>query len=203
MSAIVIEDRVRIPAGIDSLEAFRTWARSDDFPERGRFAYLNGEIWVDLSMEQLFTHNTVKTQFTIVLGSFVQRAGNGYFFSDGTLVSNVKADLSTEPDGTFVAFDAIRERRVRLIEGATRGYVELEGAPDMVLEVVSAASVRKDTETLRDLYWRAGISEYWLVDARGEDPVFTILRYTVRGYAATRQQATAGCARLSSIALSG
>jgi Uma2 family endonuclease len=189
MSTIVIEEKVRIPGGLDSLEAFRTWARSDEFPERGRYAYLNDEMWVDLSREQLFSHNDVKTQFTITLGSLVRTASLGYFFSDGTLLSNVKANLSTEPDGTIVAYETMWSSRVRLIKGATEGYVELEGTPDMVLEVVSATSVRKDTETLRALYWQAGIPEYWLVDARGEVPSFTILRHTARAYTTTRPQA--------------
>jgi Uma2 family endonuclease len=189
MNVIVIEDKVRIPGGLDTLDAFRTWARSEEFPERGRYAYLNGEMWVDLSMEQLFSHNHVKTQFTVTLGSLVRTARLGYFFSDGTLLSNVAANLSTEPDGTFVAYETMRNGRTRLIEGATEGYVELEGTPDMVLEVVSATTVRKDTETLRDLYWKAGITEYWLVDARGVEPAFDLLRHTARGYAATRRQA--------------
>ncbi len=188
VNTIVIEDRVRIPAGIDSLEDFRQWARSDDFPEQGWYAYLNGEIWVDLSMEQLFTHNQVKTQFTMVLGSLAGTRKLGYFFSDRTLLSNVAADLSTEPDGTFVAYDTVRDERVRLVQGATEGYVELEGSPDMVLEVVSDSSVRKDTETLRDLYWRGGILEYWLVDVRGDKVVFQLLHHTSRGYVATRPQ---------------
>lgn len=189
MNEIVIEDKVRIPDGLNTLERFRRWARSDKFPERGRYAYLHGEVWVDLSMEQLFTHNSVKTRFTVVLGELVDSAGLGYFFSDGTLLGNVEADLSTEPDTTFVAYETMRDERVRLIEGAAEGFVELEGTPDMVLEVVSTTSVRKDTVTLRDLYWRAGIAEYWLVDARGEEPEFNLLRHTARGYAATRRQA--------------
>jgi Uma2 family endonuclease len=76
-----------------------------------------------------------------------------------------------------------------LIEGAQEGYVELEGTPDMTLEIVSASSVEKDTDILRNDYWRAGISEYWLADARGERPRFDILRYTSRGYVPTRKQA--------------
>jgi Uma2 family endonuclease len=189
MSAIVIEDKVRIPAGLDSLEAFRRWAGSDEFPERGRYAYLNGEMWVDLSMEQPFTHNRVKTKFTTALDTLVDQLGSGEVFSDGMLLSNAAANLSTEPDATFVSFEALRTGRVRLVEGAIEGFKELEGTPDMVLEVVSTTSVRKDTGTLRDLYWRAGIPEYWLVDARGDRPEFTILRRTARGYSATRQQA--------------
>jgi Uma2 family endonuclease len=188
VNVIVIEDRVRIPSGLNSLEAYRQWARSDEYPERGRFSYLNGEIWVDLSMEQLFSYNAVKTQFTVILGALIGSAGLGYFFSDGTLWSNVEADLSTEPDGIFVAYDTMRHKRVRLVEGATQGYVELEGTPDMVLEITSSTSLRKDTEILRDVYWRAGVSEYWLVDARGDEPLFSILRHTVRAYTSTRQQ---------------
>jgi Uma2 family endonuclease len=189
MNVIVIEDKVRIPGGLDTLDAFRARARSEEFPERGRYAYLNGEMWVDLSREQPFTHNRVKTKFTTTLDTLVDEVGLGEVFSDGMLLSNVAANLSTEPDATFVSFETLRSGRVRLVEGTVAGFTELEGTPDMVLEVVSETSVRKDTETLRDLYWKAGISEYWLVDARGDELVFTILRHTARGYTATRHQA--------------
>lgn len=58
----------------------------------------------------------------------------------------------------------------------------------MVLEIGSKTSVRKDTVTLHELYWRAGVHEYWLVDARGELPQFDILRHTTEGYVATEGQ---------------
>ncbi len=57
----------------------------------------------------------------------------------------------------------------------------------MVLEVVSPTSVQKDTDLLRDLYWRAGIREYWLVDPRRNDLTFDILRHGPKGYAAARK----------------
>ena len=59
----------------------------------------------------------------------------------------------------------------------------------MVLEVVSASLVEKDTETLPDLYWRAGVPEYWLVDARTDRLEFDIFRHEPAGYAAVRKQA--------------
>jgi len=65
--------------------------------------------------------------------------------------------------------------------------VELEGAPDMVLEVVSQSCVQKDTVVLRDLYWRAGIREYWLVDVRVEKLRFDILSRGGRGYLTVRK----------------
>jgi Uma2 family endonuclease len=187
MSTIVIADQVRIPSWVNDLESFRRWSQSRDYPQRGWVSFLNGEIWVDMSMEQLFTHNRIKTQFTVVLGGLVEREELGYYFSDGTLLSNEDSNLSTEPDGTFCSFAAIEEKRVSLVEGIEEGHVEIEGAPDMALEIVSKYSVRKDTKILRNLYWRAGIPEYWLVNARKTPLQFDILRWTERGYSAARR----------------
>jgi hypothetical protein len=108
--AMVIEDRVSIPAWVVDLATFRRWTLSDDYPEAGTFAYLAGQLWVDL--------------------------------------------------------------------------IELEGTPDVVLEIVSDTSVAKDTKRLRELYWRAGVPEYWLVDARSPEPRFEILCHTPAGYVA-------------------
>jgi hypothetical protein len=141
-----------------------------------------------VSLEQCFSHNQVKTKFIMKLGTLVESAQLGYFCADGQHLSHPDADLSAQPAGIFASWDSVRSGRVRLIEGATEGYVDLEGTPDMVLEIVSPKSVRKDTAVLRDLYWRAGIPEYWLVDARGESPRFDIFRRTARGYVATRRQ---------------
>ena len=59
MSAIVIAEKVRIHAWVVDLESFRRWARSDEFPRRGWFSYLHGELWVDLSMEQVLDRKSV------------------------------------------------------------------------------------------------------------------------------------------------
>lgn len=111
----------------------------------------------------------------------------GRYFSDGLFQTNIAADLSSKPDGTFASRDAFDAGRVQLIEGVPEGFVELAGTPNMVLEVVSSSSVSKDGEWLRDLYWQAGIAEYWLVDCRCERLEFDILRHTSRGYSVTRK----------------
>jgi Uma2 family endonuclease len=185
-SPVAMNGEARIPGSVVDLESFRGWARSEEFPERGRFSYLAGELWVDLTMEQLYTHNQVKGEVAIAVGTLVKAARIGRFFHDRTLLSNSAADLSTEPDGVFVSFDSFRSRRVRQVEGAREGYVELEGSPDMVLEVVSESSLHKDTVLNRELYWRAEIPEYWLVDARREPLRFDVLHRGRRGYVATR-----------------
>jgi Uma2 family endonuclease len=179
---------LHIPAWVEDLAAFRRWFHSEEFPETGRICYLNGEVWIDMSKEQFFSHNQIKSEYNIVLGSLAKVGRLGRYIADGMLLTHEEANLSSQPDGAFVSFDSLTTGRIRLVEGAEEGYVELEGTPDMVLEVVSTSSVEKDNVTLFDLYWRAGIQEYWLVDARGERLVFDIWRHTPKGYVPTRKQ---------------
>jgi Uma2 family endonuclease len=178
---------VTVPSWVTDLESFRRWARSDHSPEKGRIGYLKGEVWIDMSKEQLFSHSQVKGEIHRVLANLVKTGKLGLLFPDGILLSNVDADISCQPDVTFVTHEGLQDR-VRLLEGADEGFVELEGSPDMVLEVVSRSSVHKDTVQLRQAYHEAGIREYWLVDARSEPLKFDILRYTARGYSATRKK---------------
>jgi Uma2 family endonuclease len=180
--------RVSIPEWVQDLDSFRRWARSEEFPETGRICYLKGEVWVDMSKEQFYSHNQVKNEYNVVLGSLARASRLGRWVPDGMLLSNHEAGLSCQPDGAFLSYARLRAGRVRLREGADEGFVELEGSPDMVLEVISTSSVYEDTVTLRELYWKAGIIEYWLVDARGEQLVFEIFRQTSRGYVPTRKQ---------------
>ncbi len=189
MITVINESRqVRVPTWVVDLESFRRWADADDFPEDGRVWYLKGEVWIDMSKEQIFTHVLAKTEITIVLGNLVKTSSLGLFLADGALLSNTMADISGNPDALFISQTTLRSDRVHFVEGWEVGHVELEGTPDMVLEVVSRGSVRKDTVDLRQGYWQAGIREYWLVDARQESVHFDILRRTAKGYAATRKQ---------------
>jgi Uma2 family endonuclease len=186
MSSIVLGETVRIPAGISGLESYRDWARSPEFPEFGSYSYLSGELWAYPSRERA-AHNLLKGQFVAVLTLLVQQLRLGEFFGDGMLLTNVAAELSTIPDGMFVSFPSLRSGRVRLDDELQS--LEVEGSPDMTLEVVSDTSVKKDTEVLRELYWQARVREYWLVDPLGDEVSFEILRHTPRGYATTRKQA--------------
>jgi Uma2 family endonuclease len=186
---VVLEmNAVHIPDWVVDLASFRRWADLDEFPEKtARICYLAGEVWIDMSWEQVFTHNQIKGEVSRVLSNLMKDEGLGRFFPDGIVITNVEADFSCKPDGVFVSRESFEEKGVRLVEGAKEGFIELEGTPDMVLEVISASSVTKDTVTLRELYHHAGIPEYWLVDARA-GLEFDIFRYTAKGYTAARKQ---------------
>jgi len=169
---------IRIPVGATTHAGFRAWATSDDFPEKLRASFINQEIVIDMSPEELETHNKVKTEIVSTVNWLNAKLDLGELFSDRTLVTNPAAELSTEPDATFVTWASFESGRVRLVPRKDQPgqYVELEGTPDWVLEVVSRSSVQKDTEWLRDAYHRARVPEYWLVDAQYDEISFQILR---------------------------
>lgn len=181
MNTIAIERVVRIPRTVSDHRSFRRWLRAYDLPQGSRVSFLNGEIWIDMSPEDLYAHNQVKGEFAAALIMFLKGARLGRYCSDGMLVSDEGAGLTTTPDGLFVSWKSLKSGRVKQVKGV-EGIVELEGAPDFVLEVVSRSSVRKDNLVLRDLYWRAGVKEYWLVDARTDRLEFDILRHGRKGY---------------------
>jgi Uma2 family endonuclease len=190
MSAISFHEiPVRIPAWVVDRLSFRRWLNSDTFPELGRISFLAGEVWVDMSKEQIFSHNQVKQEFNLVLGGVAKEQKRGRYFPDGAYLSNAEADFTCQPDGTFVSAEAFRTGRVRLVEGTRQGFLELEGSPEMVLEIVSDSSVAKDNTRMPELYWHAEIKEYWLVDVRGQRLRYDIFRHTPQGYVAVRGRA--------------
>lgn len=190
MNTFIVDDEtVVVPSWVVNHESFRRWVQSEDFPESGTVCFLNGGVWVDMSREQVFTHNQVKQEFAFVLAGLIRERRLGRYFPDGMLISNVDAELTSQPDGMYVSKESFSTKKVRLVEGSQEGYVELEGSPDMVLEVVSRSSVAKDTETLMEQYWDAGIEEYWIVDVRGERLEFEIYRHGVHEFTPVRRQA--------------
>lgn len=184
-NVILLEQQVEIPQDLHTLVDFRRWALSDKFPEQGRIDYLGGRIEVDMSPEDLHTHGKLKTEFVAVLWRRIKEKQLGELYTDHARVSCREADLSVEPDVVFVSDVSLDTGRVRLVPkagAAADRYVELEGSPDLVIEIISDASVCKDTERLPAAYDRAGVGEFWLVDARGPELLFQIHTRSSAGY---------------------
>jgi Uma2 family endonuclease len=181
---------INLPTRALTFEGFGKWVWSKGFPRHGRIKFLGEEIVLDMSPEERETHNLVKTAVVSALFSLNQETDLGKLYSDRSLLRNQATGLSTEPDGVFVSWEALEEGRVRLRPHRRRPgqFRDIEGAPDWVLEVVSDSSVRDDTVELRREYHRAGIREYWLIDARGEEIVFQVLQHRRTGYVAARHR---------------
>ncbi|MFV2067167.1 MAG: Uma2 family endonuclease [Pirellulales bacterium] len=176
-ASVIFEDHVEIPLDVGSFGAFRRWALSDAFPQQGRIDFVGGRIEVDMSPEELFSHGTLKTVLVSKLFSRIERDDLGHLFTDSTRVSHPASGLSVEPDVVFISHEAIDTGRVRLVPkagGEPGRYVEVEGPPDLIIEIVSDASVTKDTQRLPRAYAESGVPEFWLADARHEPLVFEI-----------------------------
>ena len=180
-----MSDQVRIPPWVGDLNSFRLWACSEEFPQHGWISFLKGKLLIDFSNEAL-SHNQMKGTYSSVLGLIVKESLLGHFLGPRMFLTNLRVLFSTEPDAIFVSNESLKSGKVIFERGDDS--TEVLGSPDMVLEVVSKNSVTKDTEILGDLYWQAGISEYWLVDARGEELSFEILRHTASKYVTNKKQ---------------
>jgi len=189
--------RVRVPKGAATQPGFRRWVTALRFPKHVHPTFVDGEMWFTMSPESLETHSKVKTEFTSVLAAHVRDRDLGEVYADGALFTNVEARVSTEPDFQFVSWAASESGRVTLTRRKQRReeFIEIVGTPNLVLEVLSDSSTRKDLVRLKAAYERASIPEYWLVDARGDEISFQILTLDGGGYrpsAAPDQPQTSG-----------
>lgn len=173
------EENLRIPADAHTFEGFCRWIESDEFPESGRIDFLAGEIDLDMSPEDLYTHGAVKVAILRKLADLVLDTGLGDVQVDRSRFQSPFVEITTEPDVVVVFRESIESGRARLIPAAGRKGPDriqaFEGAVDVVVEIVSDSSVSKDLKRLPPFYARAGVRELWLVDARQADLRFDLL----------------------------
>lgn len=168
-----------IPA-LGSYRDFRRWVLSEDFPTFGRFSWLSGELEVDMSPEEIETHNKCKGRVHSDLDFIVREEDLGDVLADRVFLLADDFWQGTEPDIMFVSYESQRTGRVEFVEyvdGSDR-YVAIKGAVDLIVEIVSLSSVRKDKVDLPELYYKSGALEFWIIDARRQEIEFVLL---VRG----------------------
>jgi Uma2 family endonuclease len=179
------EALILVPPEASSFEGFRAWSQAQWFPMHGRIDFVAGSVDIELNPEDLFTHGTAKIAIGSSLHFLVTRQQLGEVFMGGARVASPSAAFSVEPDVVVVLWDSLRSGVLRYVP--TPGheperYIQMEGAPDLIVEIVSDDSVHKDTEVLPPLYARAGVPELWLTDARGKEIDFQILTLEDGGY---------------------
>lgn len=169
---------IDIPASAHTMQGFRDWTYSEEFPQQGRISFIRGRLILDMSPERYETHVKVKAVITRVLANLVVERDLGDFYPDGGRLINDRGAVSNEPDALFASWATLESGRLAPPADRPGGkHVDLVGTPDWVCEVVSDSSEEKDRISLRHSYHEAGIPEYWLVDARdeGEEIDFELL----------------------------
>lgn len=173
--------QVLIPAWITDNASFLRWAESEDAPQHAKIGYFQGTVWIDTTIEQ-FLHAQIKQAVSIAVQTWALQQNLGLYTTDGVIVTCPEVELSSQPDGHFVS-NASMEKGIAVLKNGLRGTT-LVGPPDLVLEVVSRSSAKKDLKILKELYHEAGIQEYWLIDSRVAQPELTIHRYQSGRYRA-------------------
>jgi len=85
-----------------------------------------------------------------------------------------KQPVPVEPDILF-----IKKERLNII-----GENYVEGAPDLIVEILSPSNPNYDRQTKFNLYQQSGVKEYWLVDYRSKTvEIFNLIanRYLLSG----------------------
>jgi Uma2 family endonuclease len=178
-----------VPAWVVNLDSFRQWVHEGELPEKLKVHFIRGEVWTDFYMEEMFSHNRVKTALGITLGGLIEGEQLGMYIPDCMLLTNDEADLGTTPDAMFISNRTIESGRVKFVSGLRKEAqaTEIIGTPDLAVEIVSPSSEDKGTEWLMSGYWNAGIAEYWLIDARRNPPALSIYKRGPKGYSESRR----------------
>ena len=136
-------------------------------PDDERYELIDGELIPMPSPNWL--HQLLQAKIFLPLANFVY---------GGSLGSVVAAPM----DILFTPFDVVQPDLIFISNARARVITEanIRGAPDLLVEILSASTERRDRIIKRDLYARHGVREYWLVDPYAK--TITVLLLGADGY---------------------
>ncbi len=136
-----------------------TYADYAATPDDERWELIDGELY-RMAAGASTRHQLVSGTLEDLIKDSVRPSGAGWVLH--ALYDVILSDANTvEPDILFVS----AARRSIITERAC------EGAPDLVVEVLSPSNSRRDLEVKRELYARFGVPEYLIVDPYQETVV--------------------------------
>ena len=120
-------------------------------PEDERYELIGGELI--MSESPIIVHQLNQSELGYYVKRFVKLNDLGYVLSSATDV--VLSDMDVvQPDIMFIS-----KERHHII-----GEKNIQGAPDLVVEILSPSTARRDWGVKRELYAKHGVKEYWIAD---------------------------------------
>ena len=124
-------------------------------PDDERWELIDGELI--MAPSPTGRHQLVVGKLYRLLADFVERSGLGMVFLAPFDV--VLSELNVvQPDVMFIS-----DAKAHILTDAN-----VQGAPDLVVEVLSPSTASRDWRTKLDLYAEYGVQEYWVVDPDGK-----------------------------------
>lgn len=155
-------------------QAFREMDLPDD--ENTLYELLNGEIVAKNSPS--FFHQRISANLFRAMDAQIQTKQLGELF---TAPLNVLLDEYNAPQPDLLFIRKERDFILNHSEGT------VEGAPDLVVEILSSTSIRRDRYDKMAIYEQSAIREYWIVDPNNKAvEIFTMRenRYQLASFAA-------------------
>ena len=144
-----------------------TYEDYQNTPEDKRYELLDGELIMTPAPGEL--HQSVSAQLGWRLVQFASENNLGRVYHAPFDVVLSDTDV-VQPDLLFVSNE--------------RGHIitpeNIQGAPDLVVEILSPSTATRDRTFKRTLYARHGVKEYWMVDTTAKD--ITVLLLGGRGF---------------------
>jgi len=156
MSAEVLKETPLVPPS--SLGPYRR-RDYDELPEQPRCELLLGRLYVTPSPTP--PHQTATGELWSRLRQIAKTSGGRAYIAPLDVVL---------ADHTIVQPDVIYISAARLEIVGKR----IEGAPDLLVEVLSPGTAQRDRVYKRDYYARSGIREYWIVDVKAKQIEFLV-----------------------------
>ena len=143
-----------------------SWDEYRSWPEEERWELIDGVAW-DMSPAPSRNHQQI-------LVEFVRQFANASKNSDCEVFA-APFDVKLSGEEEDAAPTVVQPDVVLCCDGDKLTEWGMQGAPDLVVEIVSPASGRKDRKQKFALYERYGVREYWIVDP--DEQVVEIYRH--------------------------
>jgi Uma2 family endonuclease len=138
------------PAGKIGFETFLEWLDEDTHAD-----WIEGEV--QMTSPASYKHQNSSGFLNQIMRTYVNLFDLGVVLSAPFVVKIGRK--SREPDLFFV-----RKERINLLQATF-----FDGAPDLIIEIVSPESQERDRQTKFTEYQQGGVSEYWLIDPLTEE----------------------------------
>ncbi len=136
-------------------------------PDDKRYELLDGELVMPPAPGELHQSVSGMLGWKLVQFAVENRLGRVYHAPFDVVLSDMDV---VQPDLIFVS-----NERADIITPAN-----IQGAPDLVVEILSPSTAARDKTFKRSLYARHGITEYWMVDLT--EKTIIVLRLGERGF---------------------
>lgn len=132
-------------------------------PEDKRYELIDGEV--HMVPAPVPYHQDVSRKLVVRLNEFVEKYNLGriYYAPCDVVLSEIDV---VQPDIIFIS-----KKRLNIITDDN-----IQGAPDLIIEITSSSSEYRDKVIKRKLYSKYGVKEYWLIDPGKKEIEVMILR---------------------------